>query len=121
MIQKLLDPQFLQLALVALAIATPVLAFVLYRANVRNFSRRIAIILGAIGPFAFAYWHFHQFILARVGFDSMYSALIVMGVAIVVGSVAGLWAGMENRGARSARVSVPAADQERPGSPPPQG
>ncbi|MCC6547575.1 hypothetical protein IT570_10445 [Candidatus Sumerlaeota bacterium] len=120
MIQKILDPDFLRVALVATAIATPLLSFILYRGRVTHYSRRMAIVIGLIGPFAFGYWFFHQFILETIGFDSIYSALIVMGVAIIIGSIAGMWVGMENHGARGGRVSVPASDPTHPESPPPQ-
>lgn len=87
MIDLLLQPRNVLWALIALAVATPIAAWLLRR----NVPPRVAIIAGAAGPFALGYWGFHNLVLKHVGFDSIWSAVIVVGLAAVLGVGAGEW------------------------------
>lgn len=97
MIQIILNPTAVITALAVLAIATPVVALVALRLRPERVPRRLAWVVAAAGPFALAYWFFHNLILDQVGFDSVYSAAIIVGVALCAGVAVGFWAGGENR------------------------
>jgi hypothetical protein len=100
MINKVLNPSVVLAALAALAILTPVVCFIVYRFRPALLSRRPALVIGLSGPAALGYWFFHNAVLGAVGFDSIWSALIVIGVAAAIGLAAGSWAGRENRPSR---------------------
>ena len=93
----ILDPQVILGILIGLAILTPVGAVGAYRLRPDLFPRRLVVLGGALGPFALIYWGFHNMVLKALGFDSIYSALIVFLVAAVIGYAAGDWAGRENK------------------------
>lgn len=98
MLKYLLDPTYVQIGLLVLAVVTPLLAWALKRARPDVYTRRMAIAIGAAGPFALLYWQFHQLVLGVLGFDRIISAVVVIGVAALVGLAAGYWVGRENRG-----------------------
>lgn len=95
MIDLLLNPTFLNAALLIAAVATPLLAVVALKARPHAFHRRTTLLFGALGPAAGLLWLFHNVVLESVGFDNILSALIVMGTALALGISAGWWAAGE--------------------------
>lgn len=89
----LLNPTSFLALLVAGALLTPVLGF--FAARRIPEWRRTAAVLGAFGPFALAFWGVHNAVLAVVGFDSVWSAIIVVAACVVAGWAAGRWAARE--------------------------
>ncbi|MBI1291594.1 hypothetical protein GC173_10175 [bacterium] len=89
----LLNPTSFLALLVAGAVATPVIG--LLAARWLPDWRRTAWVFAALGPFALAFWAVHNAVLATVGFDSVWSAIIVAGACAIIGWLAGRWAGGE--------------------------
>ena len=87
MIRFLLDPTHVLLLLIAGAIATPIAAWLV--GTRWAIGRREKLSIGAFGPFALVYWGFHNLVLKVVGFDSIFSVMIVLAVAGVIGWVVG--------------------------------
>lgn len=85
MIRFLLDPTHVLILLAALAIATPLAAAIVGRLRPTLLGRRPRLALAAAGPFALVYWGFHNLVLKLVGFDSIFSVMIVVGVAALIG------------------------------------
>jgi hypothetical protein len=90
MIDLLLDPKTILILLAFAAVATPVAAYVVARTATGR-RRRLALVAGAAGPFALAFWGLHNAILATVGFDSVLSVLLAIGLCGAVGFFAGRW------------------------------
>lgn len=95
MTQLLLNPTFFNAALIAFALLTPVVALVGTRLSWWR-GRRLPLAIGALGPFALLFWVFHNLVLAVVGFDRMWSVVIILAVAGVLGFLGGRWVGAEN-------------------------
>ncbi|CAN5339897.1 hypothetical protein BH09SUM1_BH09SUM1_16200 [soil metagenome] len=89
MTKLILDPRNVLIALIACAILTPVIA--LFISRTRKAEKRICILLAAVGPGVLLYWGFHNFVLKTIGFDSIFSAIIVIAVAAAIGWFAGGW------------------------------
>jgi len=107
MINLLLNPTFVWAALAVTAVVTVVLGLMLRRRA--GMDRRVAVVIAASGPFALVYWVFHNVVLAVVGFDSVFSALIVVGVACAIGWCAGSWV---RRGGGEARKADEDEDED---------
>lgn len=91
MTELLLNPTVFQAGIVVLAILTPLVALAGRRMGWK-LGHRLTLLVGALGPFALVFWGFHNLILATVGFDRMWSVVIILSVAGVVGFLAGRWA-----------------------------
>jgi len=87
MTRHLLDPMLFNIFLGVLAVATPLLGFLLYRTGKAR--RRVALAIGASGPFVALFWGFHNLVLHVVGFDRIWSVLIILGVAGITGFLVG--------------------------------
>jgi hypothetical protein len=88
--ELLLHPVLFPLCLLALAIGTMVIGPRMARKH-RN-DRRLWLVVTAAGPVILTYWFFHQLVLEVVGFDSIISVIIVIGLAALLGWFAGRWA-----------------------------
>jgi hypothetical protein len=88
MLRLLLDPMNVTIALVLLAVATPLAAWQL---RTRLAGRRFALLLGASGPLLLILWGIHNLVLETIGFASVWSALILLVLAVCVGIAAGWW------------------------------
>ncbi len=91
MLDLLLHPSFVLGALTAAAVLTPVAAWVALRRFRAPSPRRPIILAGAFGPFALVLWFLHNLVLETVGFDSIYSPMILAAIVAVVGFGAGRW------------------------------
>jgi hypothetical protein len=96
-INILLNPTNILVILIAGALFLPAGAFALHRARPRLLTKRPAIAIAGLGPFALLYWFFHNLVLGVVGFDSIYSVIIVIGCALCVGWFAGDWLRHDSR------------------------
>lgn len=68
------------------ALLTPGLGWYLWRC--RMAPRRLAIVIGAAGPALLAGWGVHNLVLQLIGFDSVFSALIMLGGGCLAGWLA---------------------------------
>lgn len=91
MTSLLLDPFFFQGSLVALAVLTPLVAFLLWRFRSPRPAWRLVLALGAFGPLALLLWGYHNLVLAVLGFDRIWSALLVLVTGAVIGFFLGRW------------------------------
>lgn len=89
MIRFLLDPVRATILIALLAVATPLAAWLAGRLRPEALGPAARQVLAAAGPFALLLWGFHNAVLHFVGFDSLFSALIVIAVAAAAGWFAG--------------------------------
>jgi len=101
----LLDPTSFLALLIAGAVVTPLVGFAVVR-WVPGW-RRTGMVAGAFGPFALAFWGIHQMVLKTVGFDSIWSVVIVLTSCAVVGWLAGRWAAGETTSVGLAPKNTP--------------
>jgi hypothetical protein len=92
MIDLILNPTFIEIALGVAVVLMPLVGFALYRWQPTPQQKRLSMLVALLGPFAWLYWHFHQLVLAGLGFDRVISVVVVVGVATAIGLVAGWWA-----------------------------
>ena len=92
MIELILNPTFIEIALGIGVILMPLVGFALYRWQPTPQQKRLSILVGLLGPFAWLYWRFHQLLLESLGFDRVLSVVVIIGVATAIGLVAGWWA-----------------------------
>lgn len=85
MLDLLLNPGVVLGALFVAALLTPLAAVALKS----RFPRGSLAVVGGAGPFALALWGLHSLLIRYVGFDSIFTPMILVIVAAVVGLVAG--------------------------------
>ncbi len=90
MLDWLLDAQRFTIVLSALAVVTP-LAGWLTKKRLPDTGRRLPLVIAAFGPFALVLWGVHNAVLAVFGFDSIFSAALMVLLAAAVGWLAGEW------------------------------
>jgi hypothetical protein len=88
MTELLTAPLFLPILLGTLAVATPLAASVM-GASLHNARLRMAI--GASGPILLALWGLQILVFETLGFASVWSALLLLVVAVSLGVIAGAW------------------------------
>lgn len=91
MTSLLLDPFLFQGGLVVLAFLTPLLALAIRRFRSGLMPARLTIVLGVFGPLALLLWGYHNLVLAVLGFDRIWSALLVLATGAAVGFFLGRW------------------------------
>jgi len=97
MLELILNPVFFQGGIVILAIATPLLAFLLKA----KLPPRIRLVLGGFGPYVAFLWILHNGLQAFFGFASVIAVLTILTVSIASGLAAGFYI----------RPEVPASSQ----------
>ncbi len=107
MLQLILDPTRLLILLILLAVATPVAAWLLRH---RLPGVRLSLVLGASGPAILALWGIHNLVLETIGFASVWSALLLLVLAVAIGIGAGWWLA----GDREPQTSTPPKRMTRP-------
>ncbi|MEQ8822001.1 MAG: hypothetical protein RLY93_17335 [Sumerlaeia bacterium] len=112
MLSILLNTTFLTIGLAVMAVVTPMAAKLGRRWLAKQLARREIIVLGLSGPLLLLLWGVHNLVLALVGFASVWSALIVLGLGIGTGLGLGLWCrrGASTRAPASASAPPSPAD-----------
>ncbi len=88
MLDLLLDLKLVTWVLVALALITPVGAFVAWGRVARHW-RRLTVCAGLAGPWLLVLWGIHAQLIAAIGFDRIATAAVLVGIAGVSGLLAG--------------------------------
>ena len=83
--------------LTAGAVLTPVMAGLAYLRWPYTRHKRTQILLGVSGPVALGLWGIHAVLIRQLGFDSVYTVVVGIMVALGLGISAGFWAGGENQ------------------------
>lgn len=88
MLELIIDPTRLTLLLAMLAVATPVAAWLLgHRLN----GWRARLLLAASGPAVLLLWGVHNLVLETLGFASIWSAILLLALAVGLGAASGWW------------------------------
>ncbi len=90
MLDLLLDAQRFTILVAVLAVLTPACGWLLRRRFPAT-GRRLPLVVALFGPFALGLWGLHNAVLTVLGFDSIFSAIVMVVIAAAVGWLAGDW------------------------------
>ena len=90
MLDLILNPKVVLAGLIALAVLTPITAFVALKVRpaVRG---RLTLVLGAAGPLALTLWGLYNLLAASLGADSIWTAVIFFTLCAGLGIGFGGW------------------------------
>jgi hypothetical protein len=105
----LLNPTVFFWLLVAAALATPLGAWLGHRWS--GVQPRTWLAVGAFGPVALILWGVHNLVLGVVGFDSIFSVAIMLGLGLAIGWLTGRWAASDLQPREAFPKATTAKDQ----------